>query len=506
MRLKLIIRRLFPKRAYLLLHVMLVFCTRKTKELSEKAVIFSHHAVNIIYGEKGRHIVITGFSESGIDLLYDLVKRSSDEDIYIPESERSALREKNSYHRKIITKSPLDLINIKQVNEYLSSYREVFFIILIRDPRDLVSSINYCAPHQFSQSYDYQIYIGGEVKSFTNPGLSKVYEKIKEAKALKGIKYLIIKYEDLIEDPGQVRKLINKSTGLEIGKEFPCLYMPSTSKNLKANHNTVRLVDGYVTPSWMAPDRLKRVFEQISIYPEIEIMAREMGYLPLKYYAKKIKANSLQSKDFSGTIIAFYTEDAIYKKEAERFVKCLDNNNLKYEVRSVKSKGEWVENCALKSEYIYSMRKVISGPILYIDVDAIVHVDPWKYLSQYSDSDLSVYIHPDGELISGTILVNDTVNARFLLKKWVEKQKKYPKAYDQYVLQKIIEEEEKSSSSIIVQRLPPNFNYIFDKKYPVLSGPIYIEHLQASREVKDPEGDLARRRKERVNELNNLVS
>ncbi len=59
----------------------------------------------------------------------------------------------------------------------------------------------------------------------------------------------------------------------------------------------------------------------------------------------------------------------------------------------------------------------MSGPLLYIDVDAFVHNDPWPYLSQF-DGDMAAVFYNNAQLNSATLLINDTKNAREVLSRW----------------------------------------------------------------------------------------
>ena len=159
----------------------------------------------------------------------------------------------------------------------------------------------------------------------------------------------------------------------------------------------------------------------------------------------------------------------------------MERFNLKLDMTVVPSKDKWVHNCAMKPEILLEARKRIRGPILYLDVDAFMHQDPWGYLEQY-DGDMAVYISPEGELVSATIYLADTEDCIRILEKWVSDQLKSPDVWDQKILQDIMDQSDRSAdSNFSIQRLPQSFCKLFNKNMPFETNIVYIEQLQASR-------------------------
>ncbi|HMF68387.1 MAG TPA: hypothetical protein VK602_12345, partial [Phyllobacterium sp.] len=109
----------------------------------------------------------------------------------------------------------------------------------------------------------------------------------------------------------------------------------------------------------------------------------------------------------SGHIVAFFTTDSIYESEARRMIASASRLGLTVSTTSMQSAGSWVKNASMKAEFLLEERKAKRGPLLYVDVDAVFHRDPWPALVDY-DCDISVYYHADGRLAGGTILINDT--------------------------------------------------------------------------------------------------
>ncbi|QND54319.1 glycosyltransferase family 77 protein [Phyllobacterium sp. 628] len=176
------------------------------------------------------------------------------------------------------------------------------------------------------------------------------------------------------------------------------------------------------------------------------------------------------------------------------------------------STGSWVRNASLKAEFLFNERRSKRGPLLYVDVDAVFHRDPWPALAELK-GDVAVYYEPsDGRLIAATILINDTPAAQQLMEAWKDRCNSNPDIWDQVVLQEIIEENAASGVlQIDVRRLSSSFCWIFDRVSNEPVETVYIEQLQASREATRKKRWFGRinkrlaRRRERVEEIERIL-
>lgn len=147
-----------------------------------------------------------------------------------------------------------------------------------------------------------------------------------------------------------------------------------------------------------------------------------------------------------------------------------------------------------------------------MDVDAVVHRNPWPALATY-DGDLAVHYSIDGRLISATILINETPAALRLLEIWKDRCDKDPDVWDQVVLQQIIAEDQASGEpQFRVGSLPVAFCWIFDRLTNEKTDVVYIEQLQASREAKQKKrlfmrriGPKLKRRRERIRQIERIL-
>lgn len=184
-------------------------------------------------------------------------------------------------------------------------------------------------------------------------------------------------------------------------------------------------------------------------------------------------------------VIGFHTDDELYSEHAKLMTASLERFGLVPEIHVV-SASEWQAAIAYKPEFIDKMcQKYPDDSILYIDVDAFVHVDVSKSFLDIEE-DIAVHYHRGNELASGTLFINNTVNARGMISEWVTRMRKNPELWDQKVLEDLVDEWT-NVQRIKINKLGPEYTYIYDltpKRYKGRVGSPIIEHLQASREIR----------------------
>lgn len=214
----------------------------------------------------------------------------------------------------------------------------------------------------------------------------------------------------------------------------------------------------------------------------------------------------------AGTIVAFYTTNSFYEQEKERLLTSVRYLGLKIICIAVEDTGSWVRNAGLKPGVLLEQRKTVRGPLLYVDVDAVFHRDPWPELLSIR-SDIAVYYEKSGHLLSGTVLINDSPSALALLETWQKGCMNAPEIWDQLVLEQIVgHDTAKIAPDYSITRLPVSFCWIFDNLENDPVEQVYIEHLQASREAKKHRRFLGRigkrlqRRRDRIVEIERILS
>jgi hypothetical protein len=451
--------------------------------LIDIALVTIHRLLNLVRGP-ALHILVTGPDDVTMTALAVAMKSSSTPlsgVVDVPASHTST-----NFSRVVITSSLTDLTHSSSVLSSIGRYRRVCVVAATADPRDLVCARWPELPHQWAEGFDYRFQLGPDgTKSFTEPGVLPRFEGLDDWTNTTRATVVTVTRENLIDNPSGTMKSLAQA-------------LPGSPSWLRSAVAT--LVPSLPTTSrWNESAETKaRVAQQVALAPGLEERALALGYLT--------KAPKPTNKRSAGTIIAFHTPDEVYRAEAARLKKTLDALGLKYHFFEVSPEKNWVRTTLLKPSWIQKAREELSGPLLYIDVDAFVHRDPWPYLSQYT-GDLAAVVYENGELNSATIWVNDTPGARTLLSRWLELANKRrgddsgdltPTGDngDQGVLRlAMLEFENAQSSEVRFQRFPVNLTYIFDRGdlyYTV--GPVLVEQLQASRESTQHPKRLARRR------------
>lgn len=186
------------------------------------------------------------------------------------------------------------------------------------------------------------------------------------------------------------------------------------------------------------------------------------------------------------TVVAFHTDDDLYRNEAKRL--CASAKRLGIDIKTtiVADQGGWVKNTSFKSNYLQRERELVRGPMLYVDVDAVFHRSPLAYLAQL-DCDIAVYYHlGDNHLVSATLFFQDTTAVKELLAEWCAQCQAHPEIWDQQVLQDILyADQQLPQPRFRLERLPVGFCWIFDREDNLQAEkqPVYIEQLQAARLV-----------------------
>lgn len=219
-------------------------------------------------------------------------------------------------------------------------------------------------------------------------------------------------------------------------------------------------------------------------------------------------------------VIAFYSEGTSYEDEAKILRASLDRVGMKHVISGFKDRGDWNSNTAAKAELIRAARFALSGPLLYIDVDAFVHTNfTDELLDLVGDADFAVhwFADPAGDksttcdcvrggmcnqehrLLSGTLYFGDTGGARRLVDAWVAKNKALQASGNwegggQKNLWRTVTE---IGHTLNMVRLPGRYCRVHFKPYAYPSHePVYISHSIASRENRARRGLVrAERRK-----------
>jgi len=184
-------------------------------------------------------------------------------------------------------------------------------------------------------------------------------------------------------------------------------------------------------------------------------------------------------------IVSYYTIGTPYEQEAlemEQSARDVGLRNIL--VIPVENRGSWEANCQAKPQVLLQAVAALQRhPFFYVDADARFMKMP--ILSGYLGSkDFGAHYFRGKELLSGTLWVNPTTRTIMLLSDWAIENRKNPKAWDQKVLQTVLE---RRAGLIEFINLPPEYTWIHDlsaRYYGYKSIDPIICHYQASRKYK----------------------
>lgn len=447
-----------------------------------------HSVLRLVRGHRPLHIIVTGPD----DLLAETIAPILAHAFGVKEARVSRGSGKallKGFARLTVATDPNALRLEKEQGEQLSRYRQAIFVVALDDPRNLVSERSARHPHLWRQGFDYRLVVNDRgQQSVTDPGVMD-------------------RLADGLTPPAGTSVVVVRRDSLATGIQAVITQVSDTlprrsGEFIESEVNAPALEEKLVSSPWQdSAERRLRVARQIALCPDLEVQAIRLGYEP----SSPNSANLPIVNHDRGTIIAFHTPDEVYRGEAARLEKSLKRLGLPYQIKEVEPEKNWVRTTLLKPSWILPVREALSGPLLYIDVDAFVHQDPWPYLASM-EGDMATFVGHDGAFNSATIWINDTEGAREILRRWStysdtrrdqdSGQLKHQGDHgDQGVLQVVIEEDEASSSPTFrYGRLPVNLTYIFDRPHLYRYGPVYIEQLQASRETSENLKRLERRR------------
>lgn len=215
------------------------------------------------------------------------------------------------------------------------------------------------------------------------------------------------------------------------------------------------------------------------------------------------------------TVVACYSLGTPYAALAERFWASAISAGVEVFSRGFQDRGGWYENTAQKAVEISLFRERLSGPLLYVDVDAEIRSDVAPFFDGIADAGYDFGAHffagpakghdrsdvcacvlgepcsKPHRLLSGTLFLGDTEPCRRLLSAWVARNQERRAAghYDgggQKNLWRVFEE---IRGTLRVARLPGRFCFVFDKPwaYPERERPGEIVHSIASRKYRPQE-------------------
>ncbi len=469
------------------------------ERLVDQVLVTRHRLHAVLRGHRAVQVIFTGSDLPGLHYLVDEIRRLAPT-LRLSHDPVSATQSAHELAGLLWSWHPDDSIHHDDIINGIGRYRDIIVVAATADPRESVCTRDPRIPQQFVDASDYRIRFGPSGKrSFTGPGVLPRLDGLHSWAADSRVSVLTIAREQLHTAPGEIFRQLHDVLGKRAGSSSEVL------DRLAENAIAMPSPTGWAGTT----DTRHRVAQQIELAPELERHAIDMGYPAADDLLGPTHSNAPTPR---GTVIAFHTPDEVYRAEAARLKASLDALGLEHHFFEVQPEGNWVRTTLLKPSWIIRAREELSGPLLYIDVDAVVHADPWPYLQQY-DGDMAAVVYDNGQLNSATLWINDTPGAREVLSAWkaaadARRADDHGELEatgdngDQGVLKiAVVNEEASNQPRFYFQRLPVNLASIFDRTDATyIVGDVFIEQLQVSRESQGHEKRLARRR-QRLREL-----
>nr|WP_246617467.1 putative nucleotide-diphospho-sugar transferase [Rhizobium populisoli] len=407
---------------------------------------------------------VVGLPYEGISLLTQLIRDVLPVDIPVVSetSLRDLQKQSSSFPLGAVSTS---VANLFSVGKLIDAGEKIRIIAFVDHPGRLLTVRHPDISGQYRYSFDHCLHLAENgVATLSDPGI------LYAAKLMRSVlgrhpPTLTVRYEDLNQHPEKVAESLR------------AFLVEGRASDDERNIPVPALFDA-------TTEDVARIVRQFRLAPELFDVAKRWGYSDDRSWFKTMSASSsAASEDRPGTIVAYYTQGTRYEREAHRMMASLSRLGLPIALSAVDDAGGWLANVRRKPHFLKERRNQLVGPLLYVDVDAVVHSDPWPYLHGYT-GDIAVAGHHGKNYISGTILINDTEGARAFLEEWCSDQSSKPEAWDQHSLHDVvIANSMRSPQAFRVEHLPPAMCMVFDRRFSQPVTPV-IEHLQASREEK----------------------
>lgn len=237
--------------------------------------------INLKKEYKFKHIAIFGYPRSGSTMLYCML--------------RHTIKEYNFYDREIravdahvrepdipkITKNPMDM---KQVDWLQKNVSKGGFILTIRDPRDVLCSK--VADGRFKVNWDSCLHKKKGVLGKNDGFIDR--NKL----AVKSLEYnpLVIRYEEITENPNHIQSEIQTRFELEKGnKRFSDFHKASIPHKLRLRLNGIREVNTNKIGNWK--NFPKRIYKQFTECPELFDILKFWKYEENNDWFEELKKN-----------------------------------------------------------------------------------------------------------------------------------------------------------------------------------------------------------------------
>jgi hypothetical protein len=238
-----------------------------------------------------KQIVICGFPRSGTSLLYNMLAVALP-DFSHDAFEESALRSLWRYEDHL-SKLPLDVMRLAELARHNVHRKQIYVLVPVRDPRDLVTSIHPNVPDDYFIGWEASYRVGlGDAggPTLSMPGIRDILAALDAVVADRGFTRIHLRYEDLVRDPDGVERLLASQLGVSFrarladfhqhAERLPYRYdaahtRPATDLSLARE---AAPIDASRAGKWREPAHRARIASEFGRYPELLELVRNWGY------------------------------------------------------------------------------------------------------------------------------------------------------------------------------------------------------------------------------------
>lgn len=206
---------------------------------------------------------VCGFPRAGSTLLY-LMLRHSVKNCKFYDKEMSVTKVLSS-KGNVCTKRPQDIFKCEELDD-------IQYILTIRDPRDVLTSVHTNSEGQYKTGCKYSLKTSDKGIVGKTPGLLDYYKQLSKVP-----NPIVVRYESLVSDPNAEQIFLETQLPeLEFAKNFSDFYKSEIPSKLTHQLNGVRPPSTDNIGRWKKhPERIK---QQLNECPELAEMVYELGY------------------------------------------------------------------------------------------------------------------------------------------------------------------------------------------------------------------------------------
>lgn len=227
-----------------------------------------------------RHLLISGQGRSGSTLFYSMMQYALD-GFVMPDQEIRATQI-IPHPANTCSKRPFDVFEFDAIRAAADAAgKRLDMIVMLRDPRDILTSFHSLVPDDYFYSADLCYYLYGDNgPTKTLPGLLPVHLQtlaiLKSGAFPQGV--FLLKYEHLVADPDRIQQMLADNLDLEFTAKFTDFHKGRIAGAHAHAMNGVRPLSDDRVQKWRAPEHRDRIIDQFTRFPMLHDVVIDLGY------------------------------------------------------------------------------------------------------------------------------------------------------------------------------------------------------------------------------------